>query len=327
VSVGPFTTSGAVLIGAGSKLTRTGDYTQTAGTTTLSGGTLSATGLVDIQGGVVAGSGTISGNVSNAGQFSPGTSPGTLNVTGNYTQTAGGVLNVDIDGGAPGAGFDQLKITGTATLDGVLNISVNDDYLPTLGTTFDILTFGQRSGDFATIHGLVQSSGLVLSKSYTATSLRLQVIQEAPTPTPTHTPTHTPSATPTATLTRTATQTATATATSTITLTPTRSGTPTPTPTKTATPTGTPTATATQTPTRTPTPTPTVTPLPCVGDCSQDLIVTVDELIIGVNIALGSAQIEDCAAFDATGEGQVTIDEILAAVNNALYGCAAEPEP
>jgi hypothetical protein len=46
-----------------------------------------------------------------------------------------------------------------------------------------------------------------------------------------------------------------------------------------------------------------------------------------VNIALGSARIEDCAAFDATGEGQVTIDEILAAVNNALYGCGAEPEP
>jgi len=86
VNAGPFTTSGAVLIGPGTTLTRTGDYTQTAGTTTLDGGTLTATGLVDIQGGAVSGTGTISGAVKNAGQVSPGLSAGVLNITGSYTQ-------------------------------------------------------------------------------------------------------------------------------------------------------------------------------------------------------------------------------------------------
>ncbi|MGH3054361.1 MAG: hypothetical protein ACRDL7_05225, partial [Gaiellaceae bacterium] len=52
-----FTTSGTVLVDGGSSLSRSGAYTQTAGTTTVNG-TLSATGLVDIQGGILQGTGT-----------------------------------------------------------------------------------------------------------------------------------------------------------------------------------------------------------------------------------------------------------------------------
>jgi hypothetical protein len=59
----------------------------------------------------------------------------------------------------------------------------------------------------------------------------------------------------------------------------------------------------------------------CVGDCGNDGQVTVDELIVGVNIALGETSIDACLAFDAGGDGQVTVDEILLAVNNALDGC------
>jgi hypothetical protein len=51
--------------------------------------------------------------------------------------------------------------------------------------------------------------------------------------------------------------------------------------------------------------------------------VTVDELIKGVNIALGVAAVEDCSAFDTSDDGSVTIDELIAAVNNALTGCPA----
>jgi hypothetical protein len=94
VNSGPFTTSGAVMIGPGTALTRTGDYTQTAGATTLDGGTLSASGLVDIQGGVLSGTGTISAAVKNAGQLSPGLSAGLLNITGSYTQTSAGTLSI-----------------------------------------------------------------------------------------------------------------------------------------------------------------------------------------------------------------------------------------
>lgn len=60
----------------------------------------------------------------------------------------------------------------------------------------------------------------------------------------------------------------------------------------------------------------------CTGDCSVDGVVTVDEIIQGVNIALGSASLSQCSAFDADGGGGVTVDELVTAVNNALRGCS-----
>jgi hypothetical protein len=87
----------------------------------------------------------------------------------------------------------------------------------------------------------------------------------------------------------------------------------------------TPTATLTPTPTPTSTPTPTPSPTPCVGGCHDGNVITVDELLTVVNIALGNAPVSACRAGDPNGDGQVTIDEILAAVRNALYGCGGQP--
>lgn len=61
----------------------------------------------------------------------------------------------------------------------------------------------------------------------------------------------------------------------------------------------------------------------CTGDCSGDGEVTVNEVIIGVNIALGSTSVSGCGAMDANDNGQVSIDEIISAINGALGGCAA----
>lgn len=94
---------------------------------------------------------------------------------------------------------------------------------------------------------------------------------------------------------------------------------PSPTPTGT----GTPTRTRSATPTRTRTPGPTPTRGPCFGDCNGNGEVTVDELITGVNIALGAAPLGSCPRFDTDGNGMVTVDELVAAVNAALNGCIA----
>jgi hypothetical protein len=63
----------------------------------------------------------------------------------------------------------------------------------------------------------------------------------------------------------------------------------------------------------------------CPGDCDDDGAVTVDEILVGVSIALGQESISACEAFDANGDGQVTVDELLGATNNALQGCEAQP--
>jgi parallel beta-helix repeat protein len=68
----------------------------------------------------------------------------------------------------------------------------------------------------------------------------------------------------------------------------------------------------------------------CAGDCNGDGTVTINELIVGVNIALGSADAATCAALDSDGSGGVAINELIAAVNAALGGCpvtACVPRP
>lgn len=65
----------------------------------------------------------------------------------------------------------------------------------------------------------------------------------------------------------------------------------------------------------------TVEPSGCAGDCDGGGTVTVDELIKGVNIALGTLGIEHCASFDTNGSNSVTVEELVKAVNNALTGC------
>jgi hypothetical protein len=40
-----------------------------------------------------------------------------------------------------------------------------------------------------------------------------------------------------------------------------------------------------------------------------------------VNIALGNAAVTACEAGDANHDEQITVDEILTAVNTALKGC------
>ena len=64
------------------------------------------------------------------------------------------------------------------------------------------------------------------------------------------------------------------------------------------------------------------TPAPaCVGDCDGSGAVAINELIIGVNIALGSQALTACPSFDPNHDGMVAINELIAAVNNALGGC------
>ena len=71
------------------------------------------------------------------------------------------------------------------------------------------------------------------------------------------------------------------------------------------------------------TPTPTMTPggPRCVGDCDDSGAVMVTEVVKGVTIALGSAQLGTCGPADADGSQTVTINELIIAVNNALNGC------
>jgi fibronectin-binding autotransporter adhesin len=106
--------------------------------------------LVTVQaGGLLKGSGVIIGNIVNVGTLSPGNSPGTLSVTGNYTQGATGTYNVQIF--SP-QNYSRLIISGHASLDGTLHLTLASGFKLRPGDTFTVLTAGQGiSGTFRTI--------------------------------------------------------------------------------------------------------------------------------------------------------------------------------
>lgn len=64
---------------------------------------------------------------------------------------------------------------------------------------------------------------------------------------------------------------------------------------------------------------------PCPGDCNGDTIVTVDELVRGVEVALGRIVAVECSALDIDGSATVTINELILAVGSALNGCPLNP--
>jgi hypothetical protein len=161
----------SLTVGANSTLMVSGAYTQNGGNTlTSAGATFAASGLVNLLGGTLSGGGTVSGNVSNAatlsgtltingnvtnsGQINPGGSgtAGVLTINGNYTQTASGVLNIDI-GGTGSGNYDQLVVSGSGNLDGTLTVFMINGYNPLSGDTFQIVTSGMPlTGTFATVN-------------------------------------------------------------------------------------------------------------------------------------------------------------------------------
>jgi hypothetical protein len=50
--------------------------------------------------------------------------------------------------------------------------------------------------------------------------------------------------------------------------------------------------------------------------------VTIDDIVILVNIALEQQPPDACPFGDVNHDGAITVDEILKAVNNALNGCS-----
>ncbi len=62
----------------------------------------------------------------------------------------------------------------------------------------------------------------------------------------------------------------------------------------------------------------------CVGDCNGNGEVTIDEIILGVNIGLEIVPLSACPAFDGDGSGDVSVAELVTGVGNGLQGCAAQ---
>jgi autotransporter-associated beta strand protein len=122
---GSITTSSQIVLGASTTL----DVSAVSG-----GWTLGASQTL-------SGTGTIVGNATIAGTLNIGSSPGTMNVTGDLGLGSLSTWNVEL-GGTGVLDFDQLFVSGQLAAGGTIHVSLIDSFVPSTSDSFQIANFG-----------------------------------------------------------------------------------------------------------------------------------------------------------------------------------------
>lgn len=113
----------------------------TDATSRVSAGILSGASTFVKNHGSIVGVGTLATThliVEPGGFVSPGLSPGTLTIDGDYEQQQGATLVIEAAGTAPGQ-FDVLNIAGNAKLFGSVELKFINGFVPEKGVAFDFL--------------------------------------------------------------------------------------------------------------------------------------------------------------------------------------------
>jgi hypothetical protein len=164
-SAGTLDIGGTMVADAGVRLSQSG------GQVHLNGGTLDVPAGFTVNG-ALRGTGTVIGNLTDAGEITPDVNATGLRVQGDYHQLAGGRLNL----GLAGYGADQfthLTVTGAAVLDGSVGVTSGAGFEPAPGRTAGVLGAGSLSGQFATVE---PPPGLLVQPLYGAAGVALQAL-------------------------------------------------------------------------------------------------------------------------------------------------------
>jgi T5SS/PEP-CTERM-associated repeat protein len=150
-----------------------GDGTNAA-TLNLQGGTHNfANGLVISAAAQASGAATINSSVTSSGTVSSGASVGVMTILGNYTQNAGGALNIELGGIGSN---DVLAVSGNAQLGGTLNVTNLNGFRPVLSNAFTILTAQTVTGTFASTNLPALGGAFDWSVTYASTAVVLRVV-------------------------------------------------------------------------------------------------------------------------------------------------------
>ena len=127
---------------------------------------------------VFAAGSTVSGNGSftNAlfrGTYSPGNSPAITSLQdGGFAQSS--TLLIEVGGTQAGSQYDQVQDASTLSLGGgSLNVVLTNSFVPAPGNSFQILRYGQLSGDFGAVNLPAFDNGLGWQRLTTGTSMTL----------------------------------------------------------------------------------------------------------------------------------------------------------
>ncbi|QEG33361.1 hypothetical protein [Bythopirellula goksoeyrii] len=162
---GDVLTTGMLAIGSNSYLEVSGAFTTSGGSIDLDGVVQAASLTIDT-GTVLTGSGQFAGILQNNAMVSPGNSPGVLEVLGDYSQSTTAMLGIEVAGTLTGVDFDQLLVSETATLEGILDVSLLGGYALEAGQEFTVLSAGELvdnglalSGSSASFFDLIITPG------------------------------------------------------------------------------------------------------------------------------------------------------------------------
>jgi hypothetical protein len=102
---------------------------------------------------------------------------GMATIRGTFGQTGNGEFAVDLGGLVQSAEYDLLNVIGTARIAGTIEVTLIDDFVPTVGNTFEVLTATNLIGMFDTIETIDQNDVLAVSMtaSYPSNNVVLEV--------------------------------------------------------------------------------------------------------------------------------------------------------
>lgn len=124
---------------------------------------------------ILGGTTTWQSPLLNSGGLMPGDfvrEAGMFTAASGYEQTETGLLDIQLGGDEPGVDYDQLKVFGTAVLDGTLKISAVPGLIPDVESSFTIVEADTVVGTFSAIE--VQD-GLEVDVLYTAGEVTVTV--------------------------------------------------------------------------------------------------------------------------------------------------------
>jgi hypothetical protein len=141
----------------------------------LTSGSTAFASSFGLDGGVLSGSGNIQAqSFVNSALVSPGASPGTISLTGPYTQTAQGRLSVEV-GGTAANSYDNLIVSGPVTLDGQLEVTLLNNYSPGTNDAVPIIVGSSVQGQFASVSGGTLGAEFALRPTYSPTAVLMSL--------------------------------------------------------------------------------------------------------------------------------------------------------
>jgi|GEM_PF-5263303 len=131
--------------------------------------------VINGTGSIVTSSSTSNGIIVGSGSVAPGLSPGELKTDFDYALSSNGILDIEIGGIIAGTEYDVLGGTGNKTLDGTLNVSLYNNFIPTAGYTYTIVKGSSISDTFNAVNYPPLPNNMIWEIEYTSDEVILKV--------------------------------------------------------------------------------------------------------------------------------------------------------